>query len=400
MANSHNQDERTSGKKHKVSKVPPVDAFDTLPKRRPTNPYNTESLKRNTQSGRDFVQKGEENVRQAQTKNKGTRRNTKNIENAKSAQNSKKRKSSTKQNKQQPQNTGGFNDAKHQDKENKKPNRVKRELAASEKNKGSLQKPISNVKRRRNRRITAVVLTFLVVVVGIIVSVRVIFKIEKFSVVLPEDTQMIYTEQEIEQAFIGQIGDGLFSFNAENAQERIKTALPYIDDITIRRKFPNTVVFRVTPAVESYYVQVAENQYAILSGNLKVLKLTDSVPDNLTYIHGAGEITAVAGTPLTFTDESKASALNSILETLRGQGITDVNWIDISNLGMLSFRWQHRFTILIGSTVDIGTKVEYAMFLIHTPEQSGLTDGDSGTLDVSPYPSGNASYRPGDGARW
>lgn len=409
MKQNNPTDGRSSKKNEQQRRqaVPPTDAFDNLPQRRPTNPYDKELSERKIPVRGMNSEEMPSRSEQKRRKTNGAKNNSQ-----QSLQNTKKVASPQKQ---QQGRVDSKSSAKSRVQEGEK---KKRDSATSTREKNSGQslrnskksrkppkakkKPISSAKRRRNRRITAVVLTFLFIAIGILVSVRLIFKIEKFSVVLPEGEQMIYTEQEVEQAFGGTMGEGLFAFNSKASEEKIETALPYIDTVKIRKKLPNTVEFNITPAHETYYVELSDESggVAVLSSSLKVLKISDTVPDNTIYLHGAGNVTAVPGTQIVFEDTAKAAALHTILECAAQEGISEVNWIDLNNVGGLSIRIQNRFTIVLGSTVDLNAKLKYAVLLINEPSQSELAPTDAGTLDVSAYPSGNASYRPGNGARW
>lgn len=406
--NSDGRSSKTNGQpaqqnRPKRQAVPPLDAFDNIPQRRPTNPYDEEISERRATS------KNSANSQNRAVGNKPTQTSKNNAQNTKrnTGQNTKSQtnQQAVRNEKKKTAGNARAQEQKNQKKSATRPAQTKKvgqDVQKTGKPAKPKKKPISSAKRRRNRRITAVVLTFLFIAVGIIISVRLIFKIEKFSVVLPEGEEMIYSEQEVEQAFGGTIGEGLFSFDNKTSEEKIELALPYIDTVKIRKKLPNTVEFNITPAHEIFYMELTDGSggVAVLSSSLKVLKISDSVPENTIYIHGTGNITAVPGTQIVFEEPTKAAALQTVLDCAAQQDLAGVNWIDINNVGGISIRIQNRITILLGSTTDLNEKLKYAMLLITDSSQSELTETDAGTLDVSAYPSGNASFRPGDGSRW
>lgn len=257
------------------------------------------------------------------------------------------------------------------------------------------RRPISAAKRRRNRRIAAIAFVAVLIVVGAVISMNVLFKIEKFEI----EGETTYTQQELETAFGHEAGESLFSFNAKQSEAAIEKSLPYIENVTIRRRLPNTIVFRVEPAAERYYAALSNGQVVVMSTSRKVLRITDAIPEGLSFIHGVEEATAVPGTLLALADEEKAATLNELLAVLDNAGVEGVNWVDVASPGSLSFRWQGRFTIVLGTKINMQQKLEYAMLLLTDTEQSEFTETDSGTLDVSTYPP-EAHYRPGGGEMW
>ncbi len=72
-----------------------------------------------------------------------------------------------------------------------------------------------------------------------------------------------------------QPGDKLYSVDLDAAKERILESCPYVDEITIKRKFPNTVVFDVSDKTAHWYVELSGDYYA-LDGELYVIEETVS----------------------------------------------------------------------------------------------------------------------------
>jgi hypothetical protein len=199
------------------------------------------------------------------------------------------------------------------------------------------------------------------------------------------------------EAFGGEVGDNLvFSFNAGSEEESMQRQLPYLEQVRIGRRLLNTIVFHVTAATERYYVPW-DDGYIILSDKCKVLAVQDSVPEDLILMTGLGEeATVQAGELLMLGSEEVQEAMNVLLEALAAhdlaQGMTAV---DVGDAIHMSFVWQGRITVQVGSKSNIQAKLDYAYILLTDTGQSGLTEADKGTLDVSGYPtSPNAVFSP------
>lgn len=257
------------------------------------------------------------------------------------------------------------------------------------------KKQVSTAQRRRNRRLATIAFVGVLIIAGIFISMNVLFKVEKFEV----EGESVYSQQELETAFGVKTGVSMVSFNAEKSAREMEKTLPYLEHVTIRRRLPSTIIFRVIPAVETYYIALETGKFVVLSAEQKVLRIADEAPENVTFIHGIGEGTAVPGSTFVVEDTEKKDALNELIAVLNKNQIEQVAWVDVASPAALSFRWQHRFTIVLGAKTNLQEKLDYAMLLLTDTAQSGITEGDSGTLDVSMYPP-EAHYRPGDGAVW
>lgn len=240
------------------------------------------------------------------------------------------------------------------------------------------------------RRIAAIAMVLILIATGVTLTVTMLFKVENYVV----EGDSHYTKEEITAAFGYGTGGNIFGFNAQNAAQRLATALPYLEEITIRRRLPTTVVFKVTAAQEKYYIPV-EEQFAILSSSQKVLRLADTEPQNLVRIEGVGKAGLVPGLPLTIEDTIAADALHSLIAQLEARGIADVTLLDVSDPTKTSFRWKNRFTVVVGTQSNMAEKLEFAFLILTDTGQSGLADTDKGQLDVSGYPANpNVVYRP------
>lgn len=183
-----------------------------------------------------------------------------------------------------------------------------RRAGASPENQPAKKKPRprpSPAKRRRNRRIAAVAAMVVLIAAGVWFSINMLFKVAGFEV----SGESPYTQEEIVAAFGGEVGDAMFSFSAGGTAREMEKTLPYLQQVTIRRRLPGTVVFEVTPAVEKY-VLAYEGQYAVLSAERKVLQVTGQAPAGLIEIQGLAAPVAIPGQPLA-QDEAAVAALSA-----------------------------------------------------------------------------------------
>ncbi len=58
-------------------------------------------------------------------------------------------------------------------------------------------------------------------------------------------------------------GDSLYSVDLREAEKRLLESCPYIEEIEIKRKFPNTLVFRITEKLPQWYIEVSGEYYSL-----------------------------------------------------------------------------------------------------------------------------------------
>lgn len=164
-------------------------------------------------------------------------------------------------------------------------------------------KAANPAKRRRQRRLGALVAIVVLIVAGAWFSVSVLFKINKYEV----KGDNPYSNDEIVTAFGHAVGDNLYGFSVKNAEERVRTTLPYIETVIVRRRPPSTVVFQVVQAQEAFYFENADG-FVILSTTRKVLRVAEEPPPGLIRIDGLTHLSVVPGYPLALSEEAENAA--------------------------------------------------------------------------------------------
>lgn len=103
----------------------------------------------------------------------------------------------------------------------------------------------NNRRHRRNRgRLGPLfkLLCVLAVVVALTVGATVFFQVETVAV----SGNSRYTEEDVVQATGIQLGDNLFQMNKYQIKQQVLQKLPYVEELTIRRSLPSTIVITVT----------------------------------------------------------------------------------------------------------------------------------------------------------
>lgn len=276
-------------------------------------------------------------------------------------------------------------------------------------------------RRRRRRNLLMALLGLLVVVVGVALSLTVLFKVDTFRIEnmdgsTPADTG-IYTEDAILGALGIPVGENMFQFSASQKEKSMEVSLPYLERVEIRRRLPSTLVIRVEPAVETWCAQ-SDSGWLTLSDGLKIMKISQEQPQGLPALLGLDIEAPVAGyylklaTPnATATPAPAASGVSSVQSVSSSSSSTseseqnthdpmeDVNrllellWtyelkddctsIQFDNSNELYLIYQNRAKVLLGTFNNLDYKIKFAAYLLHNEDGKGIGDTEQGTLDVS-----------------
>lgn len=256
------------------------------------------------------------------------------------------------------------------------------------------------LRRRRRRAILGMLLVLAALVAGIILSINLLFKVTDFRVEntdgsTPANTG-IYTEDQIIDLLGIAEGDSLFGFSTQEKSQLLLNSLPYLDVAEVDTQMPSTVVVKVQPATERFMMEYG-GQWLVLSDHLKVLRTSDSQPEDLIWL----EANAPQGQPTTpgsflsvQQSEEQATAetshisaqdtLEQLMQELEANNLLDgVSVIDMTDLTELNFLYQGRVSVTLGTANNLDYKIRFAATLILDVDGTGLTASDRGTLDVS-----------------
>ena len=270
---------------------------------------------------------------------------------------------------------------------------------------------------RRRKAIIGVLCVLAVLVVGIVLSINLLFKVTDFRVenadrTTPANTG-IYTEQQLIDATGIQVGDNLYGFSTKEKSDQLLAQMPYLDVAVVTRQAPGTVIIRVQPAVERFKMEHS-GSWLVLSEQLKVLRVEPAEPENLVQLdallpEGAAttpgsfltldapsEPTALAtampsgtATPENADEadtaqETPNEVLNELLGELDQYGLLDgTTVLTMQNMTELSFLYQGRVSVQLGTANNLDYKIRFAAYIILDTGGDGLAGSDRGTLDVS-----------------
>ena len=245
----------------------------------------------------------------------------------------------------------------------------------------------SNKRKRSDRggiRVLSRLLYLLAALSAVLIAAVVFFRVDKLEI----SGSVRYEAAEILHIADVQPGDNLFLINKNAMARRMLTFLPYLDEITIVRKLPDSITISVTDCVPvAYFVQ--DGGYFIVDGKCKVLERLNTAPE-LPEMIGMTALNPVVGFKLAVVegDRSKLASLGKLLSMLRQRDMLDtISGLDLSNPAYLAVGYEGRIEVRYPATTDYVYITNFAKRIL---EQLPT---DWGVLDVS-SDSGSAHFIP------
>lgn len=241
------------------------------------------------------------------------------------------------------------------------------------------------------------------VVVALMLAVSVFFRVDTVSVLGAEK----YTPWMVQEASGIQTGDGLLTLSRARAAGKIRSALPYVDEVKIDIKLPGTVCIELTELEVTYAVCADDNSWwliaadgraveqidsAAVSGYTRILGVQIAAAEKNQTVRAAADVVATEATEETQqTDEEtlppqavetnaqRLQAALNILQALESnQVIGDIASVNVTSLADIQLQYGQRFQVRLGNAERLDYKIGYMAQAVNQMEEY-----QAGVIDVS-----------------
>ncbi|MBR2714792.1 MAG: FtsQ-type POTRA domain-containing protein [Ruminococcus sp.] len=250
------------------------------------------------------------------------------------------------------------------------------------------RKPKSPTVRKIRNIIAYCAIVAVVLCVCVVLSLTVLFKTQNYEV----SGNTKYKEAEIiDTCGIGG-NENIFLANKRAAEKRLKKNYPYIEDVEVSFKIPETITIDIVEAVPSYMVKVNDTKYLVASSKGRVLEIIKSTKGKeLPLFLGKGVEGKEVGEYIEYTDENTLEIINEISTVFADNGYKGITQIDATNTANISITYDGRIKIKIGFPEELSYKIRTAMTIIKEKLDLNGTE-TKGELDVSDCNTTKKSY--------
>ena len=108
------------------------------------------------------------------------------------------------------------------------------------------------------------------VVIALMLGLSVFFKVDGEKITVSGNVK--YSAWDISQASGIQNGDNLLTFSRARATAKILKALPYVEDVRVGIKLPDTVILYVTEVEVPYAIKAQDDSWWLISSSGKIIE--------------------------------------------------------------------------------------------------------------------------------
>jgi len=217
-------------------------------------------------------------------------------------------------------------------------------------------------KKKKNNSATGILVFLFAAAVFLLLSTTVFFNIEHITVSGASN----YTADEIIEASGIKAGDNLVRTSTDKCAAQIESRLVYIENATVTRSFPGTLVINVEASVPAANF-VCDDYVLLISGGGKVLdKIREEKAGLLDFTGTDPMPDLIPGAMFKSSDEHKDNAVKKLMKFFTENGSENITSVDVTDRSEISYTYDGRITVKIGSINDLEYKMKFSEEIIKT----------------------------------
>lgn len=217
-------------------------------------------------------------------------------------------------------------------------------------------------KKKKNNSATGILVFLFAAAVFLLLSTTVFFNIENITVSGASN----YTADEIIEASGIKAGDNLVRTSTDKCAAQIESRLVYIEKAKVTRSFPSTLVITVEASVPAANF-VCDDSILLISGGGKVLdKIQEEKAGLLDFMGTDPMPDLIPGAMFKSSDEHKDNAVKKLMEYFAENGSENITSVDVTDRSEISYTYDGRITVKLGSINDLEYKMKFSEEIIRT----------------------------------
>ncbi len=225
------------------------------------------------------------------------------------------------------------------------------------------------------------------IVAAVVFGVAIFFKVGRVEI----QGNTIYSAERITEASGLELGENLLMVNKGAVAGNVKAALPYVDQVSVGRILPDTVVISVRESQQAFCAQTDTNTLWLISPSGKALERIDaSLQEDYPQLVGVTLNNPAAGQTVTAVNQTALDAALALLSALDGTGILEhAAQINVEKEYDIVLQYDDRYEVQLGSAERLDYKIQYLQAILEE-----LSDYQAGVIDLTLAEANRAKFHP------
>lgn len=207
-------------------------------------------------------------------------------------------------------------------------------------------------KASKRRKITPflIVVSVFILAAAVYLCLTMLFNVDRVVIV----GNTLYEERDLIETSGIEKGDNLFEVDIAYAEDKLYSVYNYIEEVDVKRSFPNAVTVTITEATPFSVIEEADG-YTLVSIGGKVLERgLDEVPEGMLSVRGLSTVTS------TEDNDKRMELMKKIVSTMNSLGMEDYVFLDLTDTLEITMIYDNRVKVNLGNELQIDYKLQFA----------------------------------------
>lgn len=203
-------------------------------------------------------------------------------------------------------------------------------------------------KRRKLTPFLFVVSVF-ILAAAVYLCLTMLFNVDRVKI----EGNTLYEEMDLIKTSGIEKGENLFEVDTAYAEDKLYSVYSYIEEVEVKRSFPNSVTIKITEAVPFSVVEEADG-YTLVSTGGKVLERgLEEVPYGMLSVRGISTVT-------NSEDNTKRKDLMMrIIGTMQELKMEDYVFLDLTDTLEITMIYDNRVRVKLGNELELEYKLQF-----------------------------------------
>lgn len=203
-------------------------------------------------------------------------------------------------------------------------------------------------KRRKLTPFLFVVSVF-ILAAAVYLCLTMLFNVDRVKI----EGNTLYEEMDLIKTSGIEKGENLFEVDTAYAEDKLYSVYSYIEEVEVKRSFPNSVTIKITEAVPFSVVEEADG-YTLVSTGGKVLERgLEEVPHGMLSVRGISTVT-------NSEDNTKRKDLMMrIIGTMQELKMEDYVFLDLTDTLEITMIYDNRVRVKLGNELELEYKLQF-----------------------------------------